>query len=331
MPDPIVGIDTILSGDLPEQAANYGSLAVFAAKTEEDWRDELTTTEENRWNNGIIAGLYDGLEQGKPFVTALIQAIIHKVFDNVTEVFSNVNDAFENMLSNFSGKWRDILAAQDAADFANAQLAAINRLISDLFDGGEGDLSANWTVTYTSGSGLAAGKIQMDGRGNAWWDGFGGLYRIGTAIYNAMTTTTDYQVVSTVMPLRVQDPKLGSDSWTRLIGRSNTAGTEYVFGEIGNDTAAIGYRYAGTDHVLQSVSTATSNGDSWEFRLGSSTSDDQFVLKRNGVVIVDTSSSATSKGSDYRSVGFAMRAGDRNLFLSQTSPGKMAVFSADDQ
>jgi len=182
-----------------------------------------------------------------------------------------------------------------------------------------------------SGAFGAGGTIKQDGKGNAWWDGFGGVYRIGTAIWNAATTDTDLQLVSTVMSLPVQAPKLGGHSWTRLIGRSNTGGTEYVYAEISNDYAAIGYRSGGTDHELATATTATQNGDAWDFLIGSATDDYACVLKRNKVTLVTASASSASKGSSYRSVGFAMRANDRNLFLTQTSPGKLAVFSADDQ
>lgn len=327
----IVGTDTLVEGDLPETAANFGSLAAFAAKTETDWTDELANAETVRWGSGgILGGLYEGLEEGKPFMAALIQAIIHKVFEDIADLFDNVDDAFDSMASNFSGKWRDILAAQNSADYANAQLAVMNRLISDVFDSAAGNLSSDWTVSYDGPFG-AGGTIQQDGHGNAWWDGFGGIYRIGTAVWNAAVTTTDLQLISTVMPLPVQAPSIGGHSWMRLIGRSDSTADNCVWAEISNDYAAIGYTVSGTDHTLASQSTATANGDTWDFFIGSAADDDEFILKRNQVVVATYTSSSPMKGSAFRSVGFAMRANDRNLFLSQTSPGKLAMFSADDQ
>ena len=68
----IVGIDTLLSGALPAETANYSSLADHAAKTQTDWENQLSTAEENRWgSDGVLGGLFQGLAQGKPFVTAL--------------------------------------------------------------------------------------------------------------------------------------------------------------------------------------------------------------------------------------------------------------------
>lgn len=314
-----------------ETSANYSSLAAFAAKTESDWTDEFYDAENNRWGeNGVLGYLFDGLEAGKPFVVALIEAIIHQVFDTVTDAFSNVTDAFEGLASNFSGKWRDIISAQSAADYANAQLAAMTRLISDLFDDAAGNLSSSWTITYSGVGG--AGTIKQDGHGNAWWNGFGGIQRTGHAIWVSGTASTDSQIVNTVMPSAVQKSQLGGDSWLRLIGRSDGTTNNYVYAEVGYDYATVGYRTSGTDHELDTVSTATTSGDTWDFYIGSATNDYQFVLKRNGIVLVDTTDSGHSslKGSSYRSVGFAMHAADRNLFLSQTSPGTMAMWSADD-
>lgn len=312
-------------------AANYDSLEAWAAKSEEDWTDEIYADVETPWgDDGILGALFDGLEQGKPFVVALIEAIIHQAFDTVSDVFDTIGDAFDSMASNFSGKWRDIIAAQSSADYANAQLGIMNRLISDLFDDAAGSLSADWSVSYT---GPGGGTIKQDGHGNAWWDGFGGLYRIGHAIWVSGDTATDLQVVSTVMPSPVQAPKLGGDSWLRLIGRCDGTDDNYVYAEIGYDYATLGYRASGTDHELDTTSTATSNGDSWDYLIGSSTDDYAFTIKRNGVVVLSATDSgpASNKGAGYLSVGFAMRANDRNVFLSQTSPGTLAMFSADDQ
>lgn len=310
--------------------ANYSSLAAFAAKTDEDWTTEITDEQTAIWGeDGVLGYLFTGLEMGKPFVVAVIEAIIHQVFDTVTDAFDNIDDAFDSMASNFSGKWRDIIAAQNAADYANAQLAVMNRLISDLFDLSAGTLSADWDVSYTGA--LASGQIKEDGHGNAWWDGFGGLTRTGYAIWVSDTTATDVQIVSTVMPSPVQQKLLGGESYLRLLGRCDGTTDNFVYAEIGYDYCAVGYRTSGTDYELDNVAVATANGDNWDFLVGTADSDDQFVLYRNGVAVVDTSSASPNKGASYRSVGFVMHAADRLVFLSQTSPGTMAMFSADDQ
>lgn len=325
----VVGTDTLLEGDLPEGVANYSSLAAFAAKTEEDWTSELATTEETRWGDGFLGGLFEGLASGKPFIAALFEALVQQVFEDVTEFFDNVEDTFVSVSSNFNGKWRDIIAAKDAADYANAQLAVSTRPIVDLFDGAEGDLSGNWDIDYfDSVGGLAGGEVQQDGNGNCWWDGFGVAARTGRCIFNALTTTTDNQIATVVMPLTVQAPApLTGQSYLRILLRANAAGTDYTYAEITNDSIALGCRVGGTVTQFAEVGTATQDGDVWDFYIEGTV----LKAKRNGVVLLthDDSGGVSELDSDHRYVGFEMFSNSRGL-LGQTSPGTMAVFSADD-
>lgn len=331
----VVGVDTLLEGDLPAQVANYDSLAVFAAKTEEDWKTELSTTENNRWGvGGLLGGLFEGLAAGKPFVVALLEALVNQIFEGVAAVFDTVTQAFEGLAAGFSGKWRDILAAKQASDYANAQLAVMNRTIVDLFDAPAGNLSSTvWDINY---SGAGAGTVAQDGSGNCWWNGFGGFARTAKCRFKTANTTTDRQVVSTVMPLRVQDPLLGDDSFLRLLGRMNSTNDTFVYAEIGNNTVALGCCVSGTRTEFVNHSITPSDGDSWDFLVGSATDDYRLRLKRNGIVVADYTDDSggvhvSTISSSHRYVGFEMEAGSRLVFLAQTSPGTMAVFSANDQ
>lgn len=332
MPD-VVGTDTLYEGDLPESAANYSSLAVFAAKTEEDWDTELRGAEEARWGDGVLGGLFEGLAQGKPFVAALIEAILNEVFDDISDTFDNVENAFNQLASSFSGKWRDIRNAKDAADFANAQLAVSNRPIRDLFDGAQGDLSADWDLDYfDSVSGLAGGEVQQDGTGNAWWDGFGIAARGVRCRYNAVDTVTDLQTMTLVMPLAVQEPVLfGQKSHMRIYARVNSTHTDYVYADITNDTVSLGYAVGGSETEWATTGTATQDGDVWDFTAGTSGNDYYFFLERNGITVLDydDTDNDSQMDSSHRSVGFGMYAASRGLG-GQTSPGTIAVFSADD-
>ena len=328
MPD-VVGTDTILEGDLPEGVANYTSLATFAAKTESDWNNELRGNEETRWGDGVLGGLFAGLAEGKPFIAALIEAILQEVFPEYDEVVADVDQAFIDLSALFNGRWRDIVAAKDAADYANAQLAVSNRPIRDLFDEAAGDLSADWDVDYfDSVGGLAGGEVQQDGEGNAWWDGFGIAARTGRCVFNAVTTTTDDQIATAVMPLRVQPPALlTGQSYLRILLRVNAAGTNYTYAEITDDSVALGCRVGGTVTEFDSVGTVTQDGDVWDFFVEGSV----LKLERNGILVLshDDSGGVAEVDSDHRYVGFEMFANSRGL-LGQTSPGTMAVFSADD-
>lgn len=329
MPD-VVGTDTLWEGDLPEGVANYSSLAAFAAKTAEDWQIELAGAEETRWGGGVLGGLFAGLQQGKPFIAALIEALIREAFPDYDEVVANVETAFIDFASLFNGKWRDIVAAKDAADYANAQLAIQNRPIKDLFDKAAGNLDSTlWDVDYfDSVGGLAGGEVQEDGRGNCWWDGFGISARTGRCRYKAADTATDDQIVTGVMPLRVQSPApLTGNSYMRFLLRVNAANTEYVYGEVTHNGVKLGYRKSGTSTQWASTLTAVQDGDVWDFHCRGS----YFVLERNGVAVIDfdDTSGVSQVGSGHRYVGFEMYANSRGL-LGQTSPGTLAVFSADD-
>jgi hypothetical protein len=326
----VVGQDTILDGDLPDKTANYSSLAAFAAKTQEDWDDELRGAEQTRWGDGVLGGLFDGLEQGKPFVAALIQALVQDAFEGIADTFENVGDALGAVASNFNGKWRDIINAKDAADYANAQLAVSTRPIVDLFDGAAGNLSASWDVDYVQP--LAGGQVRQDGKGNCWWNGFGFAPRTAQCRYNAVATTTDVQIVTVVMPLAVQKPPLlGQRSHLRLFGRVDSTVDNYVYAEITNDSAELGCVVSGSETVWATTTTATQDGDVFDFLIGTGANNYYFRLRRNGIVIIDYDDvgNVSRKGASYRSVGFEMHAASRGV-LGQTSPGTMAVFSADD-
>jgi hypothetical protein len=326
----IVGIDTIIVGNLPAQTANYDSLADHAAKTQSDWENQLATAEETRWgSDGVLGGLFQGLAQGKPFVTALIEAVIHEVFEDVSDFFEDVGDAFLSLGSNFNGKWRDILNAKNAADFANAQLAVINRPIRELFDGAAGNLPSRWTVTYFDFfAGLGGGLVQQDGKGNAWWNAFGIVGRGARCRYNAVALTSDDQAITIVMPLAVQAPILGTlPSHTRVLLRMNSAGNSYLYAQVGYNEVEIGCVNSGSETVFASTGTATQNSDVWDFTaIGT-----LLTLARNGIDILtyDDTGAVSQVGSSYRYVGFEFFAEGRSIF-GQTSPGTIAVLSADD-
>ncbi len=323
-----VGQDTLYEGDLPPESANYSSLAAFAAKTAEDWTTELSDAEHDRWGDGFLGGMFQGLAQGKPFITALLEALLQEAFEDFEETFENVEDTFVAVASNFNGKWRDLIAAKDSADYANAQLAVSNQLIVELFDGSAGDLPAVWDVSYfDSVGGLAGGEVQQDGNGSCWWDGFGVAARTGRCVYNDTTTNTDDQIATIVMPLRVQAPAPGTgQSHLRVLLRCNDDGDEYTFATITDNSVRLGYRVGGTvTHFAAAVGTATQDGDVWKIYISGST----IYAKRNGIVVDSRDCSAAEVDSDHRRVGFEMFSNSRGLF-GQTSPGTIAVFSADD-
>jgi hypothetical protein len=259
----------------------------------------------------------------------LIEAVINQVFDDVGDFFTDVNDAFVSLGSSFNGKWRDILNAKNAADYANAQLAILNRPIRELFDGAAGNLPGTWTVNYFDFfAGLGGGNIKQDGKGNVWWNAFGIVGRGARCRYNSVTLTSDNQIITIVMPLNVQAPFLGTlPSHTRVFLRMNSSGNTYVYAEIGNNAVEIGCFNSGTERVFATTGTATQNSDVWDFKVVGTL----FTLSRNGIDILtyDDTGGVSQAGSSYRYVGFELYAEGRSIF-GQTSPGTIAVLSADN-
>jgi hypothetical protein len=274
--------------------------------------------------------LFTGLTSGKPFVVALLEALGTAVFGGLTSIADTVSDWFDSLGDAFDGKWFDIDGAAGAASYANAQLAASARPIVDLFDSSAGNLSSNWDVS-TVGSG--GGEIQQDGLGNAWWDTFGGVARGNRCRWNAAQTATNSQLMTIVLSSPPESP-IAADSYVRMLGHVVDAGTvdDYVFAEIGYDYAKIGYAVGGSETVLATEVITSSVGDVWDFVCGEFDSDYHFRLKQNGVTVVDAADAGTAHtiGAGYRGVGFEMYAAAKVAFVSQTSPGKIAVFSADD-
>lgn len=327
MPD-IVGQDTILEGDLPDRAINYGSLAAFAAKTQEDWDSELRGAEEERWGQRVLGGLFEGLQQGQPFVLSLLRALIEAIFEG-PEDYPDSDSALIAIASKFSGKWRDILTVKDASLYTSAQVAAAGRPIYDLFDAAAGNLSSSWSVSYVQP--LAGGRICLDGDGNCWWNGFGFAPRTGRARYTAATTSGDVQAITVVMPLKVQTPTLlGQPSHLRLLGRCDSTLSNYVYAEISHDSVELGKVSGGVETVWATTSLTPADSDVWDFLPGTSGNNYYMRLRRNGVVVLDydDTGATSSKGSGFRGVGFEMHAASRGL-TGQNSPGTMAVFSAE--
>jgi hypothetical protein len=115
VPD-VVGTDTLLEGDLPEGVANYSSLATFAAKTELDWENELRGNEETRWGDGVLDGLFRGLEKGQPFSIALFQAFLDATIGGVEGFFEDVGEVLEAISDGFSGKWLELSGTERTAN-----------------------------------------------------------------------------------------------------------------------------------------------------------------------------------------------------------------------
>jgi hypothetical protein len=341
MPD-VVGQDTLVEGDLPEGVANYGSLATFAAKTEEDWEDELRGNEENRWGgDGFLGGLFAGLAEGKPFIVALIEAILGQIFPDFDEVLDNVETAFEQLAAFFGIEWDNTATAQSSANNVNSRVTTLESSVlasnvsggvsvSDPFTGASAnDLGGSWTRTS---SGAGAGGFGPNGSGKAVWKKSGALSREHRDRYNT-PLATDYQSVAVVIGYRPTTSSTTSAS-TLLIARCNSAATEFVWAAINAAAVQVGKFASGTSSLWASQSVTVNAGDQFTFIVGTSTSDRQVILKQNGVVrITHTDSTSSSFGASYRYVGVSSSAvgGTSRGVATQFTPAELEVWSAADR
>jgi len=96
-------------GTTPDGALDDTGIADFAATTEEEWEDSITATETAPWGeSGLLGALFAGLTSGKPFVVALIEAILAATVEGLTTAAETVEDALIDLASGFDGKWRDL-------------------------------------------------------------------------------------------------------------------------------------------------------------------------------------------------------------------------------
>lgn len=106
--------------------------------------------------------------------------------------------------------------------------------------------SGDWATSYTeSGS----GTMGVSG-GLVRWSDAGNGSRTGIMIYDT-PTVCNYQVVGLTMPNPMEAALLASEECSnRIIGRSNAAGTQYLYWEITFTHVWFGYHFDGQDHVL---------------------------------------------------------------------------------
>jgi hypothetical protein len=287
-------------------------------------------------DTGPLADVWAGLRRvpGVSIALSIIEAIVQQAFA-IGDEFNSVGAALEAAATQFGNKWTGIIDAKNAADYALAQLSVSNRPIYDLFDRPIAAPGANWDVFNNLGPG--GGYPETDGNGNLSWHSVAGFTGKSAMRWNPARTTGDNQVISTVMPNRVQDTFAGQASFTTLCGRVNDSGTmdTYVGGQASAGGANIHCLVAGTRTDFGANPVSVADSDTWDFYVGyTGVDDDHFVLVRNGIPVVDVDATdgttTAQKGTGYQSVGLVLEAGDRSFLSTQTLPGTFAVFSADD-
>lgn len=331
-----VGYDTLLEGDLPEEVANYSSLATFAGKTQTDWEDEIWGAEDARWG-GILAGLFTGLQNVGSFVLSLLQTIANNIFAGVQFVFDTVADGLTQLGTTFASWWESVSRANTTGLINSTTLLAGavsgGVAVSDEFDGASAnDPGVYWTVV-SDGSG--AGFYGLNGTGRVVWKTSGALSRRHVNVYD-VPLATDTQLVSCVigeLP-RLTAATLPTPMWTYLIGRCNAAGDTFTWARFNSFYLQLGYTIGGVYTQYSGVSVNRSGwgeGGELEFYLGTDADERELIVRANGVTILTHTDSGdlSTVGGSNRYVGMVAEA--IGYSTSQLRPPSLSAWAAADR
>ena len=177
--DTLVGGSATLKVELPDRTVNYNSLAAWAARTQQDWEDEIYGEQEDRWMTGVLGGLFQGLAQGKPFTAALLEALIKEIFDDeIPPIITNIQDARSAMRERFAERWESVAESRTrslaAKLLARQRAKSANSFINDA----RVETEEFWTQTGSARSaaykrnGLFSLEVTCTGTTptTAWWN-----------------------------------------------------------------------------------------------------------------------------------------------------------------
>lgn len=208
----------------------------------------------------------------------------------------------------------------------------------------EGLPSSDW---YTTNYGSGTGQYKITSGQMVWTDS-GNSARLGTSIFK-LPTLTEYQVVAANLATLPEGPLLGSEECSnRIIGQSNSTGTEYVYWDISYNYFWFGYHKNGVDYQLSQrykFSTfaaiwqkfwtdlwadITNTSVNWkiEAEFGTGAGSLTSTLRINDSHVFSfTDTSGLGLGSNHYT-GLGMRATSR--FAGQSTPGKWSTFRMRD-
>jgi hypothetical protein len=307
---------------VPDTAANKGSFASFAAKTQEQWEEE---------QRGKVSGRLTPAKTG----FERIGADISKILDNVVSGFFGwVGSGFSHEDS------AQALADQAAATAAlsaavtalqnnqNNQAVGGNAEFIDFSSRADGSsLGADFTQTY-SGAGTGVWGVES---GRAAWLSVADDPRSCVAVYNADETTTDYQMVGAAFATAPVWFNSGAQARNYLFGRMNSAGTSYVYADFGKRDVELGCVVAGVKTVFETESSFSfkANALYW-LRCGTVGGLRIFqILEGTTPIITHTEVGTTSQaGASYRYSGMGVKAYATGFGTSP--PGKVSAWAFSD-
>lgn len=139
---------TAPDGAFPEGAANYASLAAWAAMAQADWEAFMRNPIDFTFTR-IITALFEGLQTGVSFALSLISGIVKAVLNlDPTTFFATVEDALDSL-----GPLGTAVSA------AASQIAAFLSAAGDLTMGAAGALLASLATMVNQIGGILAGEV----------------------------------------------------------------------------------------------------------------------------------------------------------------------------
>lgn len=282
---------------------------------------------EDVWNT-----LWDTILKPLEWITAPLQDVIDRIinaFENLGQLI-DFNLPFTGILDAVFGIFDTGLVANNRISEVEVklrQLASSANAVNEGFDGGSaGNLGGSWTQNY---SGAGAGSFGRDGRGNAVWKASGAGNRTCIARYNVNDFDVDSGVITVQLASSPQS-YVFDDAYTYLCWRMNSAGNTYVRLRIGYDSVRLQKVVGGsTSNIGGAWSGNPAGGNVFEVFYGESggTNLGHYVVKRNGVTILNETDGSPTYGPGYRYVGCGMETGNRLVF-TQNIPAGLAVFTA---
>lgn len=134
---------------------------------------------------------------------------------------------------------------------SDTNTAIENEIFADYPNTSEGLNSEKWSASAYSASG--SGKWYINTDGVLVWSDSGNQSHSVTSIYQGSQTISKYQMVgfTTNHPAEDNTGINGTQPTNRIIGRSNAAGTEYLYWDISYTNAWFGYHGPdGVEHIL---------------------------------------------------------------------------------
>ena len=310
----------------PDGAANKGSFAAFAATTEDEWREQLRLNTSSHLEDAKAGFGNIGADIGET-----IDNIVRGLFGWIGSSWSH-EDSLRALLDQAA---TTSALSSAIAKLQNGQTAAAiggnSAFIDFALRDDAGSLGSDFDQTY-DGDGTGTWGIES---GRAVWDSVSDAPRSCIAVFDEQSVT-DYQLVGASMatsPVWFNSVGQGRNI---LIGRSNSAGTEYVYADFGKYDVELGCVVSGVKHVFDTVTGSAFGGFSFKsntiYWLQCGTADGARVfqvLEDTTPIITHTEVGTTSQmDGSHRYSGMGVRA--YATFLGTSPPGKVSAWAFSD-